>query len=70
MNNQQNIENLINELFIKGIETFDNLERFISWLNKPSYGLNKQIPLNLLKTPQEIQSVLNELEKINNGQTA
>lgn len=60
----------LEELFNKGIETFDTANRFKLWLGKPSYGLNGEIPWHLLRTTQGIQSVNEELERIEHGTTA
>lgn len=58
--------NLLN----KGMEIFGSIETFISWLNKPAYGLGNQIPLNLMNTNTGIDLIEEELIRIEFGALA
>ncbi len=58
--------NLLN----KGMEIFGSMESFISWLNKPAFGLGKQIPLRLMNTNTGIDLIEQELIRIEFGALA
>jgi hypothetical protein len=60
----------LGELYIKGEELFGTVEKFNEWLKKESYGLNNQIPTNLLNTIIGIEFIMDELYKIEFGATA
>ena len=54
-------------LFKEGNEVFGNKEQFKEWLQKPSYGLDYNIPSDLLKQPGGLDIVMNELHSIKSG---
>jgi len=56
-------------LFKEGHEIFSNKEEFNGWLQKPAYGLDYDIPAELLKQPGGLDKVLNELNSIKFGDT-
>ncbi len=58
--------NLLN----KGMEIFGSIDTFISWLNKPAFGLGEQIPLKLLNTNTGIDLIEEELTRIAFGALA
>ena len=58
----------LNQLFKEGNEIFGNKEQFNVWLQKPSYGLDYDIPADLLKHPGGLDKVMNELNSIKFGE--
>jgi putative toxin-antitoxin system antitoxin component (TIGR02293 family) len=54
----------------KGQKVFGNPESFRRWLEKPAYGLDEQIPLDLLQTSGGIDLVMEELDRIAYGDLA
>ncbi|MBA7540805.1 hypothetical protein ES705_33108 [subsurface metagenome] len=60
----------LQELYSKGIELFDDRNRFNQWLQKESYGLGKRKPISLLNTASGIDLVYEELLRIEFGATA
>ena len=59
----------LNLLFEEGNEIFNNKDQFNKWLQKPSYGLDYNIPSELLKQPGGLDKVMNELNSIKYGDT-
>jgi putative toxin-antitoxin system antitoxin component (TIGR02293 family) len=57
----------LNQLFKEGNELFGNKEEFNEWLQKPSYGLDNNIPSELLKQPGGLDKVMTELNSIKFG---
>jgi len=57
-------------LFKKGIQIFGSMNSFMSWLNKPAYGLGDKIPLSLLNTNTGIDLIEEELTRIEFGSLA
>lgn len=57
----------LSRLFKEGNELFGNKEEFNSWLQKPSYGLDYDIPSELLKQPGGLDKVMTELNSIKFG---
>ena len=57
-------------LFSKGMEIFGNMNSFMSWLNKESYGLGNQIPIHLMNTNTGIDLIEEELLRIEFGALA
>jgi putative toxin-antitoxin system antitoxin component (TIGR02293 family) len=57
-------------LFNKGMEIFGNMNSFMSWLNKESYGLGNQIPIHLMNTNTGIDLIEEELLRIEFGALA
>ncbi|MFD3001055.1 antitoxin Xre/MbcA/ParS toxin-binding domain-containing protein [Pontibacter toksunensis] len=57
-------------LQMKGKEVFGAADAFRRWLEKPAYGLDGQVPLDLLETSGGIDLVMEELERIAYGDLA
>ena len=57
----------LKELFEKGREVFGDMGEFSRWLSKPSYGLGKRIPKQLLNYISGIDLVSRELSRIEYG---
>lgn len=57
-------------LLKRGAEIFGNMEAFISWLDQPAYGLDRQVPFELLYTSEGVNLVANEVERIAYGDLA
>ncbi|MBD0255201.1 MAG: DUF2384 domain-containing protein [Cytophagales bacterium] len=51
----------------KGKEVFGDPQAFLRWLRKPAYGLEDQIPMNLLQTSGGIDLIIEELDRIAYG---
>lgn len=68
----QNSEHIIKlfALYRKGIDIFTSIASFNNWLEKPSYGLGNNIPMNYLNTISGIDLILEELTKIEFGDLA
>lgn len=58
------------ELFDKGIELFGTADYFHQWLQKPAYGLGRQIPVELMDTITGIKLIMEELIRIEYGALA
>ena len=58
--------NLLN----RGMEIFGSMNTFISWLNKPAFGLGEQIPIKLMNTNTGIDLIEEELIRIEFGALA
>jgi putative toxin-antitoxin system antitoxin component (TIGR02293 family) len=54
-------------LHMRGQQVFGEADAFARWLEKPSYGLDDQVPLTLLETSGGIDLVLEELDRIAYG---
>jgi putative toxin-antitoxin system antitoxin component (TIGR02293 family) len=57
-------------LQIKGNKVFGEATAFRRWLEKPAYGLDDQVPLDLLATGGGIDLVMEELDRIAYGDLA
>lgn len=57
----------LKELFEKGRDVFGDMGEFSRWLSKPSYGLGKRIPKQLLNYISGIDLVSRELSRIEYG---
>jgi putative toxin-antitoxin system antitoxin component (TIGR02293 family) len=57
-------------LQIKGSKVFGEAPSFRRWLEKPAYGLDDQVPLDLLETSGGIDLVMEELDRIAYGDLA
>ena len=57
----------LKELFEKGRGVFGDMGEFSRWLSKPSYGLGKRIPKQLLNYISGIDLVSRELSRIEYG---
>jgi len=60
----------LEELYKKGIELFEDSERFNKWLKSESYGLGNIKPVNLINSITGIDLVYEELVRIEFGTTA
>ncbi|MEO8710709.1 MAG: MbcA/ParS/Xre antitoxin family protein, partial [Parafilimonas sp.] len=56
-------------LFEEGNDLFNNKDQFNQWLQKPSYGLDYNLPAELLQQPGGLDKVMNELNSIKFGDT-
>lgn len=54
----------------RGTEVFGAKEAFDRWLHKPAYGLDGEMPVDLLVTSEGINLVYDEVERIANGEFA
>lgn len=54
-------------LFYKGINVFEDKEKFITWLNRPNKALDNQLPIELIETNLGVDLVIDELLKIEHG---
>ena len=52
----------------RGTEVFGTKEAFDRWLHKPAYGLDGDLPVDLLVTSEGINLVYDEVERIANGE--
>lgn len=59
----------LNLLFTVGNEVFGNKNEFHMWLQQPAYGLDYNIPDDLLKQPGGLDKVLTEVNSIKFGDT-
>lgn len=57
-------------IFDKGIDVFGEKAAFLRWLEKPAYGLGKNIPFNMMRTSDGIDLVMEELVRIEYGDLA
>lgn len=60
----------LEELYKKGIELFENSDRFNQWLRSESYGLGKVKPIDLINSITGIDLIYEELIRIEYGATA
>lgn len=60
----------LEELYKKGIELFENSERFNKWLKTESYGLGNEKPIKLINSMTGIDLIFEELVRIEFGATA
>jgi uncharacterized protein (DUF2384 family) len=60
----------LKDLYDIGIQVFGGTGEFDKWLKKPSFGLDKQIPGELLNTNNGVESVKAELIRIAYGDLA
>ncbi len=60
----------LQEVYKWGIDVFGNAEEFNRWIEKPAYGLNNEIPKDLLKTSTGTKLVEDELVRIAYGELA
>lgn len=57
----------IAEVVARGVEVFENKDKFLSWLLLPSIPLGGNSPRSLMKTRFGIEMVLDELTRIEHG---
>ena len=57
----------IAEVVAKGLEIFEDKEKFISWMHSPVKSLANQTPLSLLSSRFGMEMVLDELGRIEYG---
>lgn len=57
-------------LYEKGFGVFGNIDSFNSWLEKPSYGLLGNNPIDFLSTSSGIDLIMEELSRIEFGDLA
>ncbi len=57
----------LSALFQRGTEIFGSMQEFIHWLGEPAYGLDHQVPLELLYTSEGVNLVADEVERIAYG---
>lgn len=57
----------LTRLFHKGINVFNDKEKFITWLNRPNKSLANSKPIDLMETSIGIDLVLDELLRIEHG---
>jgi calcineurin-like phosphoesterase family protein len=54
-------------VYSKGLEVFEDEKKLEHWLNTPSIILSNKKPINLMNSEKNIQKILNELKRIENG---
>ena len=59
----------LEQVFVLGTELF-GLDSFRRWLIQPAYGLNYDVPVDLFRTSEGQQRVLEELTRIVYGDLA
>lgn len=57
----------IAEITAKGVEVFEEKEKFLTWLNQPNTALANESPINLLKSRFGTGVVLDEIRRIEYG---
>lgn len=57
-------------LLKRGTEIFGTPEAFMAWLAEPAYGLDQQVPFELLYTSEGVNLVADEVERIAFGDLA
>jgi uncharacterized protein (DUF2384 family) len=57
----------LEELSTIGLEVFETIERFSRWLNKPYLYFENDKPVALLDSPENIQKVIDEIDRIKYG---
>ena len=60
----------IAKLYQQGIEVFGSKRNFNSWLRKPAFSFDDDLPYELLKTPGGVGLVFDELQSIAFGDLA
>ncbi len=55
------------EVAARGVEVFEDRDRFLAWLNQPSVALAHEAPINLLKSRFGADMVLQELGRMAHG---
>lgn len=55
------------ELVSEGMETFENHNNFLSWLNTPWEAMANQKPANFLKSVSGVKYLIDELRNIRHG---
>ena len=58
------------KLYEVGLEVFGNIKAFNEWLDKPSYGLSRLVPRDIIKLSTGIDLVEDELMRIAYGDFA
>jgi uncharacterized protein (DUF2384 family) len=54
-------------LEVKGIRTFESKKNYYKWFNKPCRALGGKIPAELVETPEGLQMVLDQLDRMEYG---
>jgi putative toxin-antitoxin system antitoxin component (TIGR02293 family) len=57
----------ITEVVSKGMEVFEDKDRFLAWMRQPSAALGNKTPLSLLSSRFGAEMVLDELGRIEHG---
>ncbi len=57
----------IAEVAAKGVEVFEDKDRFLSWLNQANIALANEVPINLLKSRFGADMILQELGRMEHG---
>jgi putative toxin-antitoxin system antitoxin component (TIGR02293 family) len=57
----------ISAVAAQGIETFDDRDRFLSWMNQPNAALSNETPMSLISSSFGIDMVVDELGRIEHG---
>ena len=57
----------ISYVYKQGKEVFGSVASFEEWLEKPSYGLNGNVPFKLFETPAGVGLVADEITRISFG---
>ncbi|SKB39460.1 putative toxin-antitoxin system antitoxin component, TIGR02293 family [Salegentibacter holothuriorum] len=57
----------LTRLFHKGIDVFNEKEKFIAWLDRPNKSLANSKPIGLIETSMGIDLVMDELLRIEHG---
>lgn len=55
------------EVVARGIEVFENREKFLTWLNLPHRSFGRNTPLEMLGSKYGVELVLDELVRIDHG---
>lgn len=57
----------IAEVAAKGVEVFEDKEKFLSWISHPNTGLANRTPISLLNSRFGTEMVIDELGRIEHG---
>ena len=57
----------IAEVVAKGVEVFEDRDRFLTWMQQPNVALGNKTPVSLLSSRFGTQMVLDELGRIEHG---
>jgi putative toxin-antitoxin system antitoxin component (TIGR02293 family) len=58
------------DLVARGTDVFDNRDRFLEWIRRPSTALGNQAPITLLDSTFGVRMVRDELGRIEHGVTS
>lgn len=54
-------------MIARGVEVFEDKDKFLAWIEQPNKGLAGKTPMSLLKSRFGIEMVLDELGRIEYG---